>query len=419
MNRRILVCRWDPYILAALRDEGAEVALLFDTFEAAHFHVDEEVLKTLPYVFRINSFDDMDELGQVATQLKTDGWIPDQVVSLSEFSQFGAGYLAQVLGCAEPTLEMALKTRDKRAMKLAVRAAGVSCTDFVSLRTSEVAEGVRRTTAELGFPVVVKPAAGLGTLGTSWVHTEEQLSTLLEELGSDGVEHFMMAERPVSGDEFHVDAIWVDGVCKALGIMRYIRPRLAIETAGVSNGSVLLPREEWAELYADVEDMHQRVNEALGIRDGITHLEFFKAPDERRIHFSEIASRFAGGGITQTYRALGEDLRIAWIKSVVDPERPAPYADGEPNRYVGWINLAPATEGKIVAEPSQADIDAFDFVLETVRQHGVGDVYGEPHPSAWCLFLIYGADSLEQFEQRGQELEKVLNDAFRTEPTTP
>jgi biotin carboxylase len=303
-------------------------------------------------------------------------------------------------------------------MKQAVRAAGVECTDFVSLRASEVEAGVLRTADELGFPVVVKPAAGLGTLGTSWVYSEDELTTLLEGLGKDGVEHFMMAEKPVTGDEFHVDAIWVDGVCKALGIMRYLRPRLAIETAGVGNGSVLLPREEWAELYADVEDMHRRVNEALGIRDGITHLEFFKDPGERRIVFSEVASRFAGGGITQTYRALGEDLRIAWIKSVVDPGRPAPYADGEPSRYVGWINLAPAEEGEIVAEPSQTAIDAFDYVLETVRQHGVGDVYGEPHPSAWCLFLIYGADSLEQFEARGQELEKALNDGFRTAPAT-
>ncbi len=415
MSTKILVCRWDPYILSALRAEGAEVALLFDTFEAAHFHVDEEVLKTLPYVFRINSFDDMDELGQVATELKGDGWIPDRVVSLSEFSQYGAGYLAQLLGCPQPTLEMALRTRDKRAMKQAVRAAGVAVTDFVPLRTSEVARGVRRTADELGFPVVVKPAAGLGTLGTSWVHSEEALSTLLQEAGGDNTEHFLLAEKPVRGDEFHVDAIWVDGVCKALGVMRYLRPRLAIETAGVGNGSVLLPREEWAELYADVEDMHRRVNGALGIRDGITHLEFFKEPGERRIVFSEIASRFAGGGITQTWRALGDDLRIAWIKSVVDPGRAAPYADGEPSRYVGWINLAPSEEGKIVAEPSQADIDAFDYVLETVRQHGVGDEYGEPHPSAWCLFLIYGADSLEQFEERGQELEKALNGGFRTE----
>ncbi|MFD4987487.1 acetyl-CoA carboxylase biotin carboxylase subunit family protein [Streptomyces sp. NPDC058374] len=417
MPTRVLVCRWDPYILEALRAEGAEVALLFDTFEAAHFHVDEEVLKTLPYVFRINSFDDMDELGQVATQLRIDGWVPDRVVSLSEFSQYGAGYLAQLLGCAQPTLEMALHTRDKRAMKQAVRAAGVTCTDFVSLRTSEVAESVRRTATEIGFPAVVKPCAGLGTLGTSWVHSEEELTKLLTDLGADRTEHFLMAERPVCGDEFHVDAIWVDGRSTVLGIMRYLRPRLAIETAGEHNGSVLLPREEWAELYADVEEAHRRVNDALGIREGITHLEFFKRPGKREVVFSEIASRFAGGGITATYRALGEDLRIAWIKSVVDPGRPAPYADGEPSRYVGWINLAPSEAGRIAAEPTQAEIDAFDYVLETVRPHGVGDDFSDPHPSAWCLHLIYGADSLEQFEERGRELEKALNGSFRTEPS--
>ncbi|MEV4924337.1 ATP-grasp domain-containing protein [Streptomyces roseoverticillatus] len=416
MSMKILVCRWDPYILAALREEGADVALLYDSFEAAHFHVDEDVLKTLSYVFRINSFDDMDELAQVATQLETDGWIPERVVSLSEFSQFGAGYLAQLLGCAHPSLEIALRTRDKRAMKRAVRSAGVACTDFVSLRTSEVEESVRRTTAELGFPVVVKPAAGLGTLNTSWVHSENELRVLLEALGKDGVEHFMMAERPLYGDEFHVDAIWVDGECKTLGIMRYLRPRLAIETAGKSNGSVLLPRDQWPELYADVEAMHLQVNEALGIREGITHLEFFKAPDERQPIFSEIASRPGSGGIPTTYRAIGDDLRIAWIKSVVDPERPAPYADAEIKRYLGWVNLAPAAQGRIVAEPAQEEIEAFDYVWQVIRLHGVGDEYGDPLPSSWCLHVFYEAHSLEQFEARGRELEKALNGSFRTEP---
>lgn len=415
---RVLVCRWDPYILEALRAEGATVALLFDAFEAAHFHVDEAVLETLDHVFRINSFDDMDELAQVVTELKTEGWTPDQVVSLSEFSQYGAAYLAQSFGLASPSLATALRTRDKRAMKLAVRAAGIRCTDFISLRTTDPEGGARAVADSLGFPVVVKPAAGLGTIGTAWVHSEHELARHLREVADDGLDHFLMAERPVSGDEFHVDAIWVDGHCRWLGIMRYLKPRIAVATAGEGNGSVLLPRQEWADLYAAAEQMHDGVNEALGIRDGITHMELFKDPHSPELVFSEIASRFAGGGITSTYRAIGDDLRIAWIKSVVDPSRPAPYPSGAPTGYVGWINLAPSAAGRITAEPTQSDIDAFDYVVETVRPHGVGDDYSDPHPSAWCLHLIFGADSLEEFEQRGRELEQSLNHLFATSPAS-
>lgn len=416
---RVLVCRWDPYILDVLRAEGAEVALLFDAFEAAHFHVDESVLATLQHVFRINSFDDMDELAQIVTELRVAGWTPDRVVSLSEFSQYGAAFLAQSFGLDGPALETALLTRDKRAMKQAVRAAGVRCTDFVSLRTTDPAAGARRTAQTLGFPVVVKPAAGLGTLGTAWIHTEDALERHLRDVSDDGLDHFLMAERPVLGEELHVDAIWVEGTCRWLGVMRYRKPRIAVTTAGEGNGSALLPREEWADLYAQVEQMHTDVNRALHVRDGITHLELFVEEGTGELVFSEIASRFAGGGITPTYRAFGDDLRVAWIKTVVAPDAPAPYAAEVPQDYVGWVNLAPAEAGVIVAEPTQQDIDAFDYVVETVRPHGVGDEFSDPHPSAWCLHLIYRADSLEQFEDRGRELEQALNPLFAVESFEP
>lgn len=415
MAQKILVCRWDRDILDVLSAEGAEVVLLFDAYEALHFHVDEAVLATLHGVFRIASFDDMDELGQVATELALQGWQPDSVISLSEFSQFGAAYLAQLLGCPQPTLSNALKTRDKRAMKQAVRAAGVTCTDFVSLRTTQIEDGIARTEQELGFPVVVKPAAGLGTLGAGWAHDAAQLRAALTDAAAGGTETFWMAERPVEGAEYHVDAIWVGGVCRSLGIMRYVRPRLAIQTPGVANGSVLLPRAECAQLYADVEQMHAVVNTALDISDGITHLEFFKRDDDPTIVFSEIATRFAGGGITQTYRALGEDLRTAWLRSVVDPGRPSPFAADAPSTYTGWINLAPRQAGRIVAEPTQDEIDALGDILFTIRQHGVGDEFGEPHPSAWCLFLVFQAESVDAFERRGAQIEAALGDSFRVE----
>jgi ATP-grasp domain len=318
-----------------------------------------------------------------------------------------------MLGLDQPTLDTALPARDKRAMKSAVQARGVSCADFVSLRTSQVGQAVAATRARIGFPAVVKPAAGFGTLGTRWIHSARDLRNLMAEQGSDGLDHFLIAEEPVSGDEYHVDAVWVRGACKVLGVGRYLKPRIDIKTAGRDNGSVLLPPHDWPELYGDVAELHEKVNGSLGITDGITHMELFKRPGDRQLCFSEIATRFGGGAITQTFRVWGEDLRLTWVKSLFAPGRPVPYAAAAQAPYAGWINLAPEEAGRIIREPSDAEIAAFPYVLDAIRVHAAGDEFGDPHPSAWCLMLIAVADSLDQFAQRSAELEAALSAKFQ------
>lgn len=409
---KILVCKWDHYILGHMLDEGAEIALLVDAYEAEHFPMSEDVLGRMTYVFRITSYNNMEELAQVVTELELAGWQPDKVVSLNEFAQFGAAYLATAFGLHHPAIPTTLATRDKRAMKAAVRSRGVECAGFVSLRSSRIEESIASVQVRFGFPTVVKPAAGFGTLGTQWVHSEDGLRKFLMTSASDGLEHFFIAEEPISGDEYHVDAVWVNGVCRTLGVSRYLQPRININTAGAGNGAVLLPPGEWVELYADVTALHEKVNEALGISDGITHLELFKEANDRKLCFSEVATRPGGAAIPQTFKVWGEDLRVTWIDSLLAPDRPAPYSAEVQAHYVGWANIAPKKPGRIVREPSQADIAAFPYVVQTIRVHTVGDEYADPHPSAWCLLLILTARSLEDFERRVAELEAGLGAAF-------
>lgn len=413
-NMKILVCRWDYYILRHMLDEGLEITLLIDAYETAHFPMSEDVLARMANVFLITSYNDMEELAQVVTELRLTGWMPEKVVSLSEFAQFGAAYLATALGLGHPTIPAALATRDKRAMKAAVTSRGVKCADFVSLRSSHVEQSIASVQARFGFPTVVKPAAGFGTLGTQWIHSEDELRKFLTEPASDGLDHFFIAEEPISGDEYHVDAVWVNGVCRTLGVSRYLKPRIDIHTAGVGNGAVLLPPGEWAELYADVTAMHEKVNEALCISDGITHLELFKEAGERELCFSEVATRPGGAAIPQTFKVWGEDMRITWIDSLVSPGRLAPYTAEAQAHYVGWVNIAPQKPGRIAREPSQADIAAFPYVADTIRMLTVGADYTDPHPSAWCLLVVFTARTLEEFERRAAELEAGLSSGFET-----
>lgn len=413
----VLVYSWNAVTLEALLDGGARVTLVFDGWEATHRTIDPELLARVDRHFVITSYDALGEVAQLAVELRATGVKIDRVISLSEFSQFSAGYMATVLGLPQPSIEKSVLMRDKRAMKERAAGAGIACARYESLSTSDIEGSVRRVEERLGFPVIVKPAAGLGSVGTSKVHDAEQLTGILHTArsggGAAGVTQFLIAEEPIDGDEYHVDAVWEGGKAQILGVSRYLRPRMLVETPGRDNGSILLPRDREAALYAEVEELHERINAAFEITDDITHLEIFRRADGR-LWFSEMATRFAGGAIPESFKPYGADLRELWIDAVLKKDREPLELRTPPYPYVGWINLAPTAAGVITKEPSDEQLAPFPYVLDVIRARAVGFDIEELHPSVWCLMLVIGADSEAEFRERAAELEEALLSSYET-----
>jgi biotin carboxylase len=417
----LLVYSWNAFTLEALLDRGARLTLVFDAWEATHRTIDPELLARADRHYVITSYDALNEVAQLAVELRATGVKIDRVLSLSEFSQFSAAYMAGLLGLEQPSIEKSVLMRDKRAMKERAANAGIACARYESLATTDIDGSVRRVQERLGFPVVVKPAAGLGSVATSKVHSAEELTAVLRTAASGtantGVTQFLIAEEPIDGDEYHVDAVWVNGVAQVLGVSRYLKPRMLVDTPGRENGSILLPRDREPELYAEVEELHARINAAFDIADDITHLEIFRRADGR-LWFSEMATRFAGGAIPESFKPYGADLRELWIDALVKTDRQPLELTAPDYPYVGWINLAPASAGVITQEPSDEQIAAFPYVLDTIRARPVGFDIEELHPSVWCLMLVFSAESEEQFRERAVELEEALLPAYATVPSS-
>ena len=69
---------------------------------------------------------------------------------------------------------------------------------------------------------------------------------------------------------------------------------------------------------AEVIEVGMRAISALGLKDGFTHMEWFKRPDGS-IAIGEIAQRPPGANITQMIGlAHGIDPYLAWARAVVD-----------------------------------------------------------------------------------------------------
>ena len=98
---------------------------------------------------------------------------------------------AGVLGCA---LAM-----DKPRAKEHFRAAGIPVAPEVVLRRGEDDDPAGRVLAELGPPVVIKPAREGSSFGISLVHREEELAPALEK--AFALDRVVLAERMLRGRE--------------------------------------------------------------------------------------------------------------------------------------------------------------------------------------------------------------------------
>lgn len=358
-------------------------------------------------VYRISSYDSLEELSAVAADLISRGVRIDKVASYAEFTQYAAAYLARLLGLDEPSSVLALNTRDKRLMKQRAAEAGLRVPRVFSI-PDLAAPDVAGFESAVGYPAVLKPASGWGTTSTLRVGSRTELMAALEAFAFEpGIAaHQLIAEEFIEGEEYHVDAVWRDGRPWIFFVSRYFVPRLEVDTHGGLNGSVLLRQEDEPELYRRMLDFHRRYNEVVGFNRGVTHLELFESRSTGELVFSEIASRLAGANIVEVIgAACGQDERTVWAHELLDGDLTELELDAGQAHSVGWLNLAPSRSGTIRALPDRDELLAHPNVLSVSMRASVGDEVHVAGPSMWCVMLVLGAGSEDELLKAAAEID--------------
>ena len=241
--------------------------------------------------------------GEIADALEAE---PAAVVALTERSVVPSALLRAALGLPGLPPEAARHCSDKRAMKRAVRAAGLPCARFVD---GEEGLGAEAIVAALGLPLVLKSAVGSGSRGTRVVRSRGEMPDVLE----DG----WMAEAFVDGVEMSVESFVLEDETVWTNPTQYLEPAWANVVPAPLATSM---REELA-AFSDA------ARRALGVTSGMTHLEVFLT--ERGPVFGELAARPPGGHIMPLIRhAYGVDpweavLRVALGDGPGLPAQPA------------------------------------------------------------------------------------------------
>jgi biotin carboxylase len=299
-----------------------------------------------------------------------------RVVALEEFDVITAGLVREHLRLPGMTSSEARLFRDKLAMRVAAREAGVNVPEFVHLLNfQEVGEFLERTPA----PWVLKPRTDVSAIGIKKLDDAEQVWLAMRALDARERPHerasFHLLERFVAGDVFHVDSVVYDGEVRFAGVNRYGRPPMNVAQEGgvFISSTVGYDSEERAALL----DLNRQVVTALKLRRGAAHAEFIKGADDGRLYFLEIAARVGGAFTAENLEAAsGVNVWREWAKiELADDDNP--YAAPTPRRDYSGIVLSLARQ----EYPDTSDFTDPEIVFRPRKRYHVALVVRSPDPA--------------------------------------
>jgi hypothetical protein len=321
--------------VAALASVGATV---IGVGESPGWELGEELrsLMTGGY-YQVSNVTDAHQLDAAVRWAQDRMWV-DRLESTIESHQMAAAQVREWRGIPGTSVRTTWLCRDKPSMKEALRAAGVPTAASAAVDSADAARAFAR---EVGYPLILKPRAGAGALGTTRVDNDAELDSALVSFGdaeSIAVEEF------VEGHEGFYDTIAVGGhVVHDWATHYYPNVLEAMRHRWISPQFVTTNRIDSSAFYGEVREMGMRVLAALGIETSATHMEWFYGP--KGLRFSEIGCRPPGVGCWDLYSAANDvDIYREWAHCIVHggPDH------GLSRRWsAGIVALRPSADGVI------------------------------------------------------------------------
>ena len=299
-----------------------------------------------------------------------DGLDTAQLVDAARTLRYRHGELHRVLGILEPLqvqlaeVRQALGVpgtdpvtadlfRDKARMKDELRKHGLPCARHAVIRSWADAEAF---VAQVGFPLVLKPTAGMGCKATWRVNGADELRAAVAAMHASP-EHPALAEEFLRGQEYSFETITIGGEVKFTSISRYYPTPLEVMETPWIQWVVVLPRVIDGPDLTDAHALGRKAVSALGLDTGFTHMEWFRRHDGS-LAIGEIAARPPGANIVlaNSY-AHDADLYKAWARAVIDGAFDGPW---ERKYAVGCAFLRGVGRGRVVrvsgVEAAQAKV---------------------------------------------------------------
>ncbi len=233
----------------------------------------------------------------------------DRVCCLWEPGVEIAAQIREALGVPGQSYEQSLRFRNKDLMKQALAAGGVR------VPRHEVAHTAREVLAgaeKLGYPLIIKPIAGAGSMDTFRCDDVAEVEGAIAQLGHIAI---VDIEEFIDGEEYTYDTICAGGEIQYFHIGFY-RPRpLVARTNEWISPQTLSYREVDDPKLAGGRAMGEQVLQVLGYQHGFTHMEWYRKSDGEAV-FGEVAARPPGARTVDLMNFASDvDLFSGWAEA--------------------------------------------------------------------------------------------------------
>jgi hypothetical protein len=294
-----------PYFCRGLALQGAKVYGVSDVPEPDLPALTREHLTGY---LRVPDFQDEDTVVRLVTAGVGSSRI-ERVVCLWEPGVVLAARLREALGVPGMRVTQAASFRNKDLMKQKVIEAGIRTAKHASARS--IAQ-VRDAARQIGFPVIVKPIAGAGSMDTIRAASSDELEQALAKVRSY---EEVNVEEFIEGDEYTYDTICIDGRIAYENVCYYRpNPLIARSTEWISPQTLALRDLRAPPVQAGIALGHE-VLEAMDFQTGFTHMEWFHTP-RNEVVFGEIAARPPGAQTVDLMNYVGDvDLFVGYAEA--------------------------------------------------------------------------------------------------------
>ena len=291
---------------------------------------------------------------------------PDRIIALEEFDVVVAALAREHL-CIPGMSSVTAKTfRDKLAMSVKARAAGINVPEFVpAINHEEIDKYVKRVPP----PWVMKPRSDVSAIGIRKIESAEQVGPMIEEMNQrdalrERASYYLLSQF-IAGEVFHVDSLVENGKVVFAGVNKYGRPPLQVAHGG---GAYISQTIDYAsDDRRQLLEINRRLLKAMSMQTGATHAEFIKSEADGNFYFLEVAARVGGAYIADVLEAAsGINLWREWARLEIAGANPQKRL--RPRREYAGIVLSLARQ----EYPDTSAYDDAEIVYRVKKKHHAG-----------------------------------------------
>lgn len=298
---------------------------------------------------------------------------PDRIVALEEFDVVIAALAREHLGLPGLNSSAAKTFRDKMAMSVRARDAGIKVPDFVpAINQEEIRDYLDR----IPPPWVLKPRSDVSAIGIRRMESADEVWSVIDELNQrerlrERASYHLISSF-VPGEVFHVDSLVDRSRVVFAGVNKYGRPPLQVAHGGGAYVSQTIAHNSAEK--RKLLGINRRLIKAMELDSGATHAEFIKSEADGEFYFLEIAARVGGAYIADVLEAAsGVNLWREWVRLEIEAASGARPKLKPRNEYAGIILSLARQE-----YPDTTAYDDAEIVYRVKKKHHAGLIVRSP-----------------------------------------